>query len=445
MYPRGLDNDYDRRPHQEMMLCRQVVEEMVEIKTLLKQLVESQHLMLHTLRSSTSSTAAENRVVADSTSSGQPRQQQQQGSTLLPPKYVVNSTSNATYKSAAANITKPSSSSVDYVEITANDGNGHDPHQFQHNSFTTTAEQKNETEKGAQVINKNDVLDGYEPLYDAAVKGDWEKANEFFNKNPNAKTEAISVDSETALHIAVINDRLKFVEKIVESMPSEALAYTTKRRGNTALHFAAIHGCRKVAEVLVSKNQYLPQIRDKKRRIPLEVALLSVVAGQKETVEYLYSVTKDVGRPSPFAPREGAKLLCKAIDASFYDMALSLVKRFPNLATKISPLHEMCGLEMMVQRPFAFLSGAKLTWWQHCIYPLIQVDMHSTYNYGGKNTFKCLEVTARDEENLLESSEGIKALVADNFPESSDTSSTGDHKGRMTMLISVYLMPCIKQ
>ncbi|KAI3931527.1 hypothetical protein MKW92_011129 [Papaver armeniacum] len=410
MYARGYGNDY--RPHPEMMYAPrnpgygqvdrfgQVVEEIKEIKTLLKTLVESQHQMLDTLRSSTSTGDAHNyrhgkgdhRVVRDSTSSsGYPnhhhqQQQQQQASTPLPPKTVVGNTSTATYKSEATKIKKPSSSSVKYEEITdvvPNDGNGQDQQPLQHrqrqaqlNNSTgqpATVKQNIVSEKSIELINKKHVLEGYEPLYDAAVKGDWETANEFFNKNPNAKTELISVDSETALHVAVINDRQKFVEKIVDIMPSEALAYKTKRRGNTALHYAAVHGCSKVAAVLVNKNQYLPQIRDQKRRVPLEVALQSVVAGQKETVEYLYSVTKDVGRPSPFAPREGAKLLCKAIDASFYDMALSIIKRFPNLATEVSSLHDVCGLEMMVQRPFAFLSGAKLTWWQSYIYPLYHI------------------------------------------------------------------------
>ncbi|RZC90076.1 hypothetical protein C5167_044706 [Papaver somniferum] len=480
MYARGYGNDY--RPHPEMMYAPrnpaygqvdrfgQVVEEMKEIKTLLKTVVESQHQMSETLRRSISTGdghyyrhgKGEHRAVRDSTSSGYPnhhhqqQQQQQHASIPLPTKDVVGNISTATYKSAAK-IKKPSLSSVKYEEITdvvPTDGNGKDQHQVQHrqrqarlNNSTgqPATKQKIVSQKSVEAINKNHVLDGYEPLYDAAVKGDWEKANEFFQKNPNAKTEFISVDSETALHVAVINDRLKFVEKIVELMPSEALAYATKRRGNTALHYAAVHGCSKVAAVLVKKNQHLPQIRDQKRRVPLEVALQSVVAGQKETVEYLYSVTKDVGHPSPFAPREGAKLLCKAIDASFYDMALSIIKRFPNLATEVSSLHDVCGLEMMVQRPFAFLSGAKLTWWQQYIYPLIQVDMRPTHNYGARNTFKCLEGTEREEENLLESSEVIEVLFEDNCLVSSEVSSTGDRKGRKNMLISACLVPYIRR
>ncbi|MCL7029171.1 hypothetical protein MKW94_004863, partial [Papaver nudicaule] len=92
---------------------------------------------------------------------------------------------------------------------------------------------------------------------------------------------------------------------------------------------------------------------------------------------------------------------------STVNMALSIVQDFPNLVMMISPVHEMCGLELLVQRPFAFRSGAnKMRWWRKFIYSLIQVDMTSAYvDY----TCLCATCTKRDEENTIESSECTKA------------------------------------
>ncbi|KAI3929079.1 hypothetical protein MKW92_028492, partial [Papaver armeniacum] len=68
---------------------------------------------------------------------------------------------------------------------------------------------------------------------------------------------------------------------------------------------------------MVNKNPGLTQIRNKEGMVPLELALHHVTIGQKDIVEYLYSVTKDE-YPSPFEGNVGARLLCSAIDANFY-------------------------------------------------------------------------------------------------------------------------------
>ncbi|KAI3835307.1 hypothetical protein MKW98_020423, partial [Papaver atlanticum] len=49
-------------------------------------------------------------------------------------------------------------------------------------------------------------------------------------------------------------------------------------------------------------------------------------------------------------------------------MALCLVKQLPGVVMVKARTQNMCGLEMMARRPFAFRSGTKLKWWQNLIY-----------------------------------------------------------------------------
>ncbi|KAI3916848.1 hypothetical protein MKW92_019412, partial [Papaver armeniacum] len=49
-------------------------------------------------------------------------------------------------------------------------------------------------------------------------------------------------------------------------------------------------------------------------------------------------------------------------------LALCLIKRFPGLVMEKSLVRDMCALESLVRRPYAFRSGTKLTWWQNYIY-----------------------------------------------------------------------------
>ncbi|KAI3971602.1 hypothetical protein MKW92_028615 [Papaver armeniacum] len=158
-------------------------------------------------------------------------------------------------------------------------------------------------------------------------------------------------------------------------MSPKALESQETRYGNTALHVAAREGNKKIAVALVKKNPNVTQIRNKKDAVPLLTASVSFSRGQKEIIEYLCTVTRDE-EPSPLSGPDGASLLCNIINANFYDIALLLIKRFPLLVTEKTKNIKIWPLEAIAKRPFAFQSGSKLNLVQHCIYPLIQVEMN---------------------------------------------------------------------
>ncbi|KAI3836073.1 hypothetical protein MKW98_016377 [Papaver atlanticum] len=245
-------------------------------------------------------------------------------------------------------------------------------------------DEKSEDEAVAEKKPKSDaaekdddnIVDEYEILYDAAYEGDWRKASEFLKDCPEAVEKTITYDNETALHIAIMMKRWSFVQKLVERMTPEALEIKDSE-DSTALHAAALYGNKDVAKAIASKNPKLTQMRDKFERVPLETAIVHFGDGQKDTVEYLYSVTTHE-RNGPFSGAYGADLLCSAIESIYYDLALSLVKRFPKLVSEPTEgTNGLCGFEKLIDRPFAFKSGAELSWWQRFIYSLIHVDISS--------------------------------------------------------------------
>lgn len=79
------------------------------------------------------------------------------------------------------------------------------------------------------------------------------------------------------------------------------------------------------------------------------------------------------------------------------DTALRVVMEFPELPMEKSTKYGMCGLEMMVRRPFAFQSGSMLTWRQNLVYSFIQVNMTSS----SVKPVAPAECTVRDEENPI--------------------------------------------
>ncbi|KAI3879837.1 hypothetical protein MKX03_000456 [Papaver bracteatum] len=274
-------------------------------------------------------------------------------------------------------------------------------------------------EDGGQATNK-DVLDEYEELFKAAIEGDWKVASKFLEKNPEGITKGITNDSQTVLHVAIRYGKkwnLTFIKEIVNLMPPHVLKHQTNVSLHTALHYAAIYGYAKAAEVIVNRNPQLTQIVNGNGMVPLDRALQSVTAGQRETVEYLYSVTKHE-HPGPFSGGQGDSLLRHMIEAGFYDIASSIVKRFPELVIDQTKKVHTNAMNYMAERPFAFASGAKHTFWQRCIYSFVKVEENTTYELdiqANENKFsrssegslpQCSKGINGDEENPVERIEG---------------------------------------
>ncbi|KAI3912903.1 hypothetical protein MKW92_016086 [Papaver armeniacum] len=292
-------------------------------------------------------------------------------------------------------------------------------------------------EDGGQATNK-DVLDEYKELYDAAIEGDWKVASKFLEKHPEGITKGITNESQTVLHVAIRYGKkwnLMFIEEILKLMPPHTLEHRTNVSENTTLHYAAICGHAKAAKMIVNKNPRLTQIVNRSGMVPLERALTSVTAGQRETVEYLYSVTKHE-HPGPFSGDQGDSLLRHMIVAGFYDIASSIVQRFPELVIDQTKKVQTNAMNYMAERPFAFVSGAKHTFWQRCIYSLVKVNTITTYELHtqaneNKNSRRseesltqCSEGIKGDEENPVERIEG--SCRDENFPSENSKNMEGD-------------------
>ncbi|RZC67988.1 hypothetical protein C5167_011674 [Papaver somniferum] len=182
-------------------------------------------------------------------------------------------------------------------------------------------------------------------------------------------------------------------------MPSEALALKDSKYGFTALHTAAMEGNTRVAKLMVTTNGALTQIRDNYGRVPLHIASKYVSDGQKEVLQYLYSVSRD-NDPSHFTGRCGASLLCDLIDSNFYDIALSIVQDYPKLVTEKTKKDGVCALEVLIRRPFSFKSGNKTTWWQNLLYPFLQVDIEAPNHLDNRADIENLPESPRESSTV---------------------------------------------
>lgn len=221
------------------------------------------------------------------------------------------------------------------------------------------------------------------PIYKAAMNDDWDSVEHIFDDDPQKLDAKVTSWWETPLQIAVgTNSSHRFVTKLVDRIvETDVQKLRTKSWwGNTVLHYAAKIGNTRAARLLVSKDPGIAQITNTNGHTALKLAARY---GQQDTLWYLLEVTKDeVGEDgtSPYTGVSGADLISLALTAGLCDVALYLVKKYPNLVTQKDG-NGQTALQVLATKPYVFPSGSQLGPLQHLIYSWIPVNLEEASDY----------------------------------------------------------------
>ncbi|KAL0307706.1 UNVERIFIED_CONTAM: Retrovirus-related Pol polyprotein from transposon TNT 1-94 [Sesamum calycinum] len=116
-------------------------------------------------------------------------------------------------------------------------------------------------------------------------------------------------------------------------MPPESLAVTIIS-GDTALITAAAIGNMAATKILVCKTPDLLYIPNNNGEFPVQIAALYA---RKDVLQYLISVTRDDFGVNLYAGFCGLKLFVFVVEADYLDIAMDLVKKYPDLARLYPP------------------------------------------------------------------------------------------------------------
>nr|XP_043610435.1 ankyrin repeat-containing protein ITN1-like isoform X2 [Erigeron canadensis] len=233
-------------------------------------------------------------------------------------------------------------------------------------------------------------ISAYLPLYKAALRGHWDDAQEIIDQDEEAVTANINKYGFTALHIAVGTGKqgITFVKKLVERVSPKALVkMLTSSEKYTPLHIAAVVGNTAAVKILVNKNKKLLYVEDVDGLLPIHRALIN---SHKDTFLYLLSVTKDNQYPCTFTGNMGVTLLSNVIFAGYFDIALDLCTRYPELATTIPSDNGDAPLMAIARKADAFESGCRLNFFDSLIYkyiPLKSENLNSSKKSGKMGFF----------------------------------------------------------
>nr|XP_043633442.1 uncharacterized protein LOC122604632 [Erigeron canadensis] len=172
------------------------------------------------------------------------------------------------------------------------------------------------------------------PLYEASIKCDWDAAEKILKAKPDLVRFSITGMGETALHVASSAKASKlavvFVKNLVDMMKEEDLVLENENF-STALYLAAAAGNLEMVNIMVEKNRNLVTIPGAGgQMLPLYVAALF---GYYKVVEYLFGKSKDLCDADGWNDMNRGWLLEKCVENDMLDIALEIVKMYPNLGS----------------------------------------------------------------------------------------------------------------
>ncbi|XP_023754188.1 uncharacterized protein LOC111902595 [Lactuca sativa] len=205
------------------------------------------------------------------------------------------------------------------------------------------------------------------PLYEASIRGDWTAAQEILDKRPELVRYSITANNETALHVAAsaksTEQAEEFVKNLMTKMKKEDLELKNSS-SNTALCLAAAAGNVKIVGIMVERNRALVAITGAGGMTPLYMATLF---GHYETAKCLYGYSQNL-RDDCWAPLNRGWLLQKCVENDMFDIALEIVKEYPDLGLSGSTVLGV--LAKKTDTTFGFFSPLLLSVWT-CFHPKV--------------------------------------------------------------------------
>ncbi|KAK3211666.1 hypothetical protein Dsin_016372 [Dipteronia sinensis] len=244
--------------------------------------------------------------------------------------------------------------------------------------------------KCVMLVEVTSEITEYRTLYKAVEQGDWDTVRDFIHNKLDAVRAKITLNGDTALHVAVMAEQSNILKKLIHKMSPQDLELQNEM-GYTAFSIAAINGFQEMADKMLDRNPDLVKVKDHHGLIPIVVASLY---SSKEMVRYLYKKTPHEMLTPDNPDGSGATLLNCLLTDEIYDVALHLLQKHPLLGF-VEDIHGNYTIRLLAHKPSAFASGNKYAFLKRWIYSCISVEAEM------QNVVDTQE--SSDEENITRS------------------------------------------
>ncbi|XP_045824786.1 uncharacterized protein LOC123917172 isoform X2 [Trifolium pratense] len=241
-------------------------------------------------------------------------------------------------------------------------------------------------------------LDHDEMEFEEYVMEDkWEEVIEMY-KNDSRFHKIKLKGRGTALHVAINNGYVNYVERLVDAIvkhDDKSGLTLLNEKDATPLHLAAYRGFTSMCEYIIGKNgerNDFIQVRNSNGETPL---FWAVLARQRKVFVYLHQfVQYDFNFAINY---DGTTILHVAIMREMFDLANIILYCYPGLSY-MKDKNDVTPLEVLATRTSAFNSGSTLLWWEKLLYYCIPVKVQDpktkmeSYNKGTKKDLATIKI-----------------------------------------------------
>ncbi|XP_050288427.1 uncharacterized protein LOC126727019 isoform X2 [Quercus robur] len=209
--------------------------------------------------------------------------------------------------------------------------------------------------------------------YMAALNGDWDNFKNFFTeKTRQLLFASMTIDSDTALHIAAYSGKKYVLEHLVELLPSHRVHEALSKKndhGNNTFHEVATTNKVEAAEFLVCKlnavdveDQLLKILNDKNNLGETPVYRAAAHGHTKMAKFLLDECVADISLH--FQRKDSVSILHIAVIGQHFDTAIWLLGKDKKLAERKAKMRErepgQTCLQLLAKMPTAFCSTSRI-------------------------------------------------------------------------------------
>ncbi|XP_054785921.1 uncharacterized protein LOC129292383 [Prosopis cineraria] len=210
---------------------------------------------------------------------------------------------------------------------------------------------------------------------------DWGNVVRLCKECPELLSKGTESSKDTALHIAINDDRGNMAETLVDIIRThriEKALIAQNNREETPLHCAAARGSVQMCKLILKASDDMDMDKDlllsKTNKWHENPIFVAVVHNHKLAFQCLCEAFPD-GEVFTFlfGGPDGDTILHSAIRREHLDLAFQIIQKFPELSCHFNQKGRS-PLEVLARTPSAFRSSYNLSWWKQIIYFCIQVD-----------------------------------------------------------------------
>ncbi|XP_054790090.1 uncharacterized protein LOC129295577 [Prosopis cineraria] len=232
-----------------------------------------------------------------------------------------------------------------------------------------------------------------ESLYFSTLEGRWDEVVEEYKSSARIHKRAINTANDTALHLAVNDDRVGIVKELVDEIKRKrtlSALEAVNERGDTPLHCAASRGSREMCECIAEAlggECNLIVARNKNQETPLYLAALQ---GHKDAFMCLHSRCPDKSVGPCRRGSDGDTVLHSTIRRDHFELASEIISLYGDQIVGSVDEKGITPLHILANKPSAFESSSNFRWYNKLLYACIIVEPLTTSERRAKSSDTCL-------------------------------------------------------